>query len=153
MAEENVMTDSIEHEVVIKAPVAVVWALVTQPEHVAQWYAFDGADIELRPGGRLAFRWIEHGEYRGRVESVEPPHRFAFRFVGHVPDQDPAPGNSTLVEFLLEDRVDSTLLRVVESGFAALTDPHEGALSKAGMSLNGWRGGFAALESYAGQQR
>jgi uncharacterized protein YndB with AHSA1/START domain len=153
MAEENVRTDSVEHEVVIKAPVAVVWALVTQPEHVAQWYAFDGADIELRPGGRLAFRWREHGEYRGRVESVEPPHRFAFRFVGHVPDQDPVPGNSTLVEFLLEDRVDSTLLRVVESGFAALTDQHEGALSKAGMSLNGWRGGFAALENYAGQQR
>ena len=152
MAQENVMTDSIEHEVVIKAPVAVVWALVTQPEHVAQWYAFDGADIELRPGGRLAFRWKEHGEYRGRVESVEPPHRFAFRFVGHVPDQDPAPGNSTLVEFLLEDRVESTLLRVVESGFAALTDPNEGNV-KAGTSLQGWRGGFAALESYAGQQR
>ena len=65
MAQENVMTDSIEHEVVIKAPVAVVWALVTQPEHVAQWYAFDGADIELRPGGRLAFRWREHGEFPG----------------------------------------------------------------------------------------
>lgn len=147
------MTDSIEHEVVIAAPIELVWALVTQPEHVARWYAFDGADIELRPGGRLAFRWQEHGEYRGRVERIDPPYRFAFRFVGHIPDQDPSLGNSTLVEFTLENQGGSTRLRVVESGFAALTSATEGDVRKASISLAGWRGGFQALAAYAGQQR
>ena len=29
----------------------VVWAAVTQPESFARWYAFGGAEIDLRPGG------------------------------------------------------------------------------------------------------
>ena len=147
------MTDSIEHEVLIQAPIALVWTLVTEAEHLARWYAFDGADIELRPGGRLAFRSKEHGEFRGRVERVDPPHRFAFRFVGHEPDHDPNSGNSTLVEFQLRAEGTATRLRVIESGFAALTRATEGDASKASISLAGWRGGFEALAAYAAQPR
>ena len=138
------MTDAITHEIVIDAPIEHVWNLLTQPEHVARWYAFDGADIDLRPGGRLAFRWKEHGEYRGRVERVDKPHTFAFRFVGLVPDQDPNAHNSTLVEFTLRERGGSTVVRVVESGFVTV--------GKSAISLEGWRGGFEALARYAAQR-
>ena len=145
------MTDAIAHETTIHAPIERVWELLTQPEHIARWYAFDGADIDLRPGGRLAFRWRDHGEYRGRIEQVERPHTLSFRFVGHVADQDPTLHNSTLVTFTLRERGGSTIVRVVESGFSALIDPIEGDASKSAISLEGWRGGFAALAEYAVQ--
>jgi uncharacterized protein YndB with AHSA1/START domain len=143
------MTNRIEHDTLIEAPIEHVWRLLTQPEHVAAWYAFDGAQIDLRVGGALVFTWKEHGAYRGRVERVEPPHVFAFRFAGHVPDVEPAPGNSTLVEFRLEREGQATRVRVTESGFDELSSPDEGGVAKGAISLEGWRGGLDALRAYA----
>ena len=145
------MTDAITHEITIHALIDRVWDLLTQPEHIARWYAFDGADIDLQPGGRLVFRWREHGEYRGRIVRVDKPHTLSFRFVGHVPDQDPNLHNSTLVTFTLRERGGSTTVRVDESGFAGLIDPREGDVNKSVISLEGWRGGFEALAAYAVQ--
>ena len=141
--------DRIQTEAVIAAPVERVWRLVTDPDHVARWYATDGAEIDLRPGGALVFHWGEHGSYRGRVERVEPPHLFAFRFVGHVPDEDPRPGNSTLVEIHLAPEGAGTRVTIVERGFASLDDPLEGDVEKSTISGAGWRGGLQALQSHA----
>lgn len=143
------MTDTVEHSVLVAASLERVWELLTAPEHVAQWYAFDGATIELRPGGRIAFTWEAHGRYLGRVESVEPPTCWSFRFVGHEADVEPSAGNSTLVTFTLAPELDGTRIRVVESGFAGLVAPSEGGVAKAAISLEGWRGGLAALVSHA----
>ena len=54
-------TDQIEREVTIEAPVERVWALITEPEHVGTWFGDAGAEIDLRPGGDIEFRWHEHG--------------------------------------------------------------------------------------------
>jgi uncharacterized protein YndB with AHSA1/START domain len=105
----------IEKEVLIDAPVDVVWRVITEPEQIVRWFS-DEADIDLRPGGdgRLVFRSGE--SYQLQVEAVEPPHRFAFRWV--QPQGSVArPENSTLVEFTLEPEGSGTRLRVVESGF------------------------------------
>jgi uncharacterized protein YndB with AHSA1/START domain len=143
------MHDRIEHEVHILAPIERVWSLLTIPENVARWYAFDGAEIDLRPQGALIFRWKEHGAFRGRIERVSAPTYLAFRFVGHVPDVEPQEGNSTLVEFHLEERDGGTLVRVVERGFSTLIPPNEGGTPKALISLDGWRAGFASLRAHA----
>jgi uncharacterized protein YndB with AHSA1/START domain len=148
---EAEVTDTIAHEITIDAPIDRVWELLTLPEHIARWYAFDGAEIDPRPGGRLAFRWREHGEYRGRIERIERPHTFSFRFVGHAPAEDPTPHNSTLVTFTLREHGGSTIVRVNESGFSGLIDPKEGNASKSEISLEGWRGGFEALAAYAAE--
>jgi uncharacterized protein YndB with AHSA1/START domain len=105
----------IEKDVLIDAPVDVVWRVITEPEQIVRWFS-DEADIDLRPGGdgRLVFRSGE--SYQLQVEAVEPPHRFAFRWV--QPQGSVArPENSTLVEFTLEPEGSGTRLRVVESGF------------------------------------
>jgi uncharacterized protein YndB with AHSA1/START domain len=143
------MNDRIEHEVDIQAPIERVWSLLTIPENVARWYAFDGAELDLRPQGILIFRWKEHGAFRGRIEHVVAPTYLAFRFVGHVPDVEPEVGNSTLVEFHLEERAAGTRVRVVESGFATLVPPDEGGMPKARISLEGWRAGLASLRTHA----
>ena len=64
--------DRIESEVLIEAPVDVVWSIVTEAEHVGKWFS-DSAEIELEPGGKAVLTWDEHGTFPGRIERVEPP--------------------------------------------------------------------------------
>jgi uncharacterized protein YndB with AHSA1/START domain len=111
--------DQIEREVVIDAPIERVWALITEAEHFGAWFADSGAEIDLRPGGAMTLRWEEHGTVRARVERVEPPRLFSYRWANAV-DAEPAEGHSTLVEFSLVPEGSGTRVRVVESGFASL---------------------------------
>ena len=96
--------DSIEREVTIEAPVERVWSVITEAEHLGRWFGDAGAEIELRPGGELTMRWESGDTARARVEAVEPPRRFAYRWFhySHVDDGgEHTPANSTLVEFTL----------------------------------------------------
>jgi uncharacterized protein YndB with AHSA1/START domain len=143
--------DTIEREVMIDAPVERVWALVTEAEHLGRWFGDAGADVDLRPGGAMALRWSEHGTARGRIEAVEPRHRFAFRW---APFKDPAgveptDGNSTLVEFTLSSEGHGTRLRVVESGFAALDCSEEQRRENLDGNTEGWRMELGELQDYA----
>ncbi|MFB6718936.1 SRPBCC domain-containing protein [Kribbella sp. NPDC056345] len=140
--------DSIEREVYVDARPEQVWSALTNPEHFATWYAFGGAEIDLRPGGSLVMRWDEHGEYRGFVETVEPGRRFAYRYAVD-PDVAPVPGNSNLVEFTLTPDGEGTRLRVVESGFDRLEFPEDVRAKHAEDSGQGWDGGLAALAEVA----
>jgi uncharacterized protein YndB with AHSA1/START domain len=140
--------DSIEREVYVEARPEKVWNALTQPEQFARWYAFGGAEIDLRPGGRLVMRWDEHGEYLGFVEKVEPGRRFAYRYAVE-PDTEPVPGNSNLVEFTLTPEGEGTRLRVVESGFDRLELPDDIRAKQADDASQGWDGGLAALGALA----
>ncbi|WP_328522511.1 SRPBCC domain-containing protein [Kribbella sp. NBC_00359] len=140
--------ESVEREVYVEARPEVVWAAVAQPEGFARWYAFGGAEIDLRPGGRLVMRWDEHGEYLGFVEKVEPGRRFAYRYAVE-PGVEPAPGNSNLVEFTLTPEGEGTRLRVVESGFERLEVSPDEQVRRAEESEQGWDGALAALTELA----
>jgi uncharacterized protein YndB with AHSA1/START domain len=128
----------IEREIVIKAPVDVVWAVVTEPEHISGWFS-DSVEIDLTPGGTLALHWEGHGTRHGRVERVEPPHFFSFRWVLR-PDEDITEGNSTLVEFTISAEGEATRLTVVETGFREREDFEDHS--------RGWDLELAELEDY-----
>jgi uncharacterized protein YndB with AHSA1/START domain len=105
---------TISREVVIEAPVDVVWRTVTEPGQMSQWFA-DRVDLVIEPG---AHGYMQFGDQGGPVvvEVVDPPTRFSFRW-NHPPGQEPAVGNSMLVEFTLTPEGDErTRLRVTESG-------------------------------------
>jgi uncharacterized protein YndB with AHSA1/START domain len=142
--------DRIEREILIDAPVEVVWALVTEPEHVGSWFS-DSADIDLRPGGEATLTWDEHGSVRARVEKVEPQHYFSFRWARPV-DAEPAEGNSTLVEFSLSAEDERTRLRVVESGFRELDRPEADQATYAEENTQGWEHELGELSEYASSQ-
>jgi uncharacterized protein YndB with AHSA1/START domain len=131
--------DSIEREVVIDAPLDTVWSIVTEPQNIARWFA-DYAEVDLRPGGDLLFRFESGVDGRGTVEKVEPPHRFSFRWISPEPERDmaAAQGHYTTVEFSLAAQGEGTLLRVVETGFAALegTEAENAALAE--RHTGGW---------------
>ncbi|ADB31335.1 Activator of Hsp90 ATPase 1 family protein [Kribbella flavida DSM 17836] len=138
------MERSVEREVYVDARPDQVWNAVTQPESLARWYAFGGAELDLRPGGQVVLRWDEHGEFRGFVEKVEPGRRFAYRYAVE-PGVDPVPGNSNLVEFTLTPEGEGTRLTVVESGFDRLDLPEQARAEHADNAEQGWDGGLAEL--------
>ncbi len=131
------MIPSIEHEVLIEAPVDVVWRAVTEPDQISSWFT-DTAEIDVRPGGTGTLTWSDRATKQLdapitahiRVETVDEPHTFAFRWMH--PDGAPArAGNSVLVEFTLTADGGNTRLRVTETGLADLGWPEADAATYA----------------------
>ena len=126
----------IEREVVIEAPVEVVWRTITEPDQISQWFA-DRVELVVEPG---AHGFMEFGDQGGPVvvEVVDPPRRFSFRW-NHPRGEEPVAGNSMLVEFTLTPEGDErTRLRVVESGHELLAWPDAEKQRYAGEHGGGW---------------
>ena len=140
----------IEREIVIDAPVEVVWSVVTEPEHISGWFS-DSADLDLRPGGRAVLHWNDFGTVQGRVERVEPPHFFSFRWAVD-PGRDVDEGTSTLVEFSLRAEQDSTRLTVVETGFQGLARPEDEKQRYFDSHRRGWELELGELGEYVGRR-
>jgi uncharacterized protein YndB with AHSA1/START domain len=133
-----VALDTIIREVLVDAPIEVVWSVLTTPEHLAGWFS-DEVEIDLRPGGEMWLTWHDHGRFKAVVERVEPPRLFAFRWLRRE-GNDPASGDgSTLVEFTLSVEEDRTRLRVRESGFGGLPWPDPEKRIYAEENREGWR--------------
>jgi uncharacterized protein YndB with AHSA1/START domain len=139
----------IEREIVIDAPVEVVWSVVTEPEHISGWFS-DSADLDLRPGGKAVLHWNDFGTVQGRVERVEPPHFFSFRWAVD-PGREFDEGTSTLVEFSLRAEQDSTRLTVVETGFQALARPEDEKQRYFDSHRRGWELELGELGEYVGR--
>ncbi|HEY2657678.1 MAG TPA: SRPBCC domain-containing protein [Solirubrobacteraceae bacterium] len=142
-----VVPAAITREIEIDAPVDVVWAIVTEARHLAGWFS-DEAEIELRPGGAMLLTWRGHGTYRARVETVEVPATFAFRWVLRD-GEEPVQGGSTLVVMTLTPTDTGTRLRVVESGFSDLSWPEHERARYAGQNADGWIRELDELRAYA----
>lgn len=114
--------DAIERQLVIPVARQRVWEAITRPEQLSRWFG-DSVELELAVGAPITFYWKEHGTSRGRVEAVDPPSRFAYRWASSADPDHAVPFDevvSTLVEFTLEETAEGTRVTVVESGFASL---------------------------------
>ena len=141
-----VVPETITREIDIDAPPDVVWAIVTEERHLAGWFS-DEAKIDLRPGGAMVLTWHGHGTYLARVERVEPPHTFAFRWVLRE-GAEPVRGSSTLVVMTLTPNGAGTRLRVVESGFSDLSWPEHDRARYASQNAEGWFVELDELRAY-----
>jgi len=110
----------------ISAPVATVWAAVTEPELISRW--FGEAVLDGRGVGAVgSLSWPDSGAHPLRIEAVDPPRSIAYRW--HADDAGPGGARSlddpgtTVFEFRLEADGDGTVLSVVETGFDGTTDP------------------------------
>jgi uncharacterized protein YndB with AHSA1/START domain len=122
----STMSNRYEREEFIAAPLARVWAAISEPAQLKEWFA--EPTYPLTPGGEgtLHFRFDDGSEATPPVQVVatEPPHRFAFRWRSHSADpaKSVADQANTLVEITLAEEADGTRVRIVESGFEALPD-------------------------------
>lgn len=158
----TIITDRIERSIVINAPQSRVWQALTTPREFREWFGL-APDGEFTPGARLrgivVGSSVDHEVAKSQephlnrgfemvIESLEPEHRFAYRW--HPGAADPIFDYSnepmTLVEFTLEPVAGGTRVTVVESGFDALpparrTEAVEG-------NREGWRIMMGVLQKY-----
>jgi uncharacterized protein YndB with AHSA1/START domain len=113
------VTDRIEREIQIDAPIERVFALVSEPG----WWIEDGPQRSVtREGDLTVVELPAHGMSFPVLSLTQDPPRYAC-FRSAYPGMEPVEGTSTLVEFTLTEQDGGTLLRVVESGYDALTVP------------------------------
>ena len=99
----------IRREIVLPAGRDEVWAALTDPRQLEEWFAND-VELDLRPGGAARFRWGNGESRRATVTEVEPEERLAFEW-----DEEGE------VEFTLDDDADGTRLVVIETSPAWTT--------------------------------
>lgn len=138
---EEPVQDRIEREIVIEAPPEVVWRVVTQPAYIERWFS-DSAEFDLSPGAQGLLTWGDKATkspttVRLTIESVDELRYFAFRW-DYLENEQAGEGNSLLVEFSLSAEGPNTRLRLVESGFTALTRPDADKESYFADHTQGW---------------
>ena len=125
---------------VIDLPVSLdrAWRAISTPEDFSSWFS-DHAAFESRVGAEIVFEWDQYGKKYGRVEVIDPPHRFGFRWLaGDAGVQAPIKeGNSTLVMMELTEVPNGIRLTVTESGFSSL--PAELQDSEFHKNVVGWK--------------
>ncbi|HEY0867227.1 MAG TPA: SRPBCC family protein [Fimbriimonas sp.] len=146
------MRDTIEREIIIRAPVERVYNAIAEPEQIVRWFP-DAIEGRLKPGERPTLDFGEYGKSSIYVEAAEPHHYFAYRWrpgsdsldTGGDVLQQP----NTLVEFRLEPVAEGTRLKLTESGFASLpAEVYEKAFKD---NNEGWDYMLDRLAKYAAQ--
>jgi uncharacterized protein YndB with AHSA1/START domain len=145
------MTDTIERETLINAPVARVWNAVGDHRRFGEWFrvALDQPFVAgEKSTGHIAHKGYEHVRWTADVVAVEPPSRLALRWHPYAIDQDRdySEEPTTLVEILLAPEGDATRLRVVESGFDALPAGRRDEAFQ--MNSSGWEQQMANVRTY-----
>jgi uncharacterized protein YndB with AHSA1/START domain len=144
---------SIEREIHVQAAPEVVFAVVSQPEHLKEWWPDDATLSSATPGATGELIWGDEDNPRAHVEAMtvveaDPPRRFVFRWT-HEAGEEAAAGNSLLVTFELTPSASGTLLRMTETGFREMG--WEAAVLEAAYNehIEGWDYFIPRLETYA----
>lgn len=115
-------SDRIEKQVEIHAPVERVWRALTDYREFGAWFrvALESPFVAgNKARGRITYPGYEHLVFEVEVVSLKPMEYFAFRWHPYAidPKADYSHETPTLVEFHLEPKGGSVMLRVTESGF------------------------------------
>lgn len=128
--------DRIEKRVVLRAPRERVWRAIASATQFGTWFGAElaapftaGRIVPARMVGTRVDPEVAKAQepYVGtrfeiRVERIEPESLFSFRWHPYEPEgeADFFSVPTTLVEFVLEDHPEGTLLTITESGFDAI---------------------------------
>lgn len=105
----------LRHERTFNAPRALVWEVLTKPEHIRKWYGPRGTeltvcDVDFRVGGKYRYAMkSEHGEfgYNGEYKEIIVPEKVVNTWIFEM-----MPDHPTLETMELEDLGDKTHLRM-----------------------------------------
>lgn len=142
---------TVETELEIKAPVDVVWKALTDAQELMRWFPLN-AKVKPGAGGSVWISWGQPFEGESSIEIWEPNRRLktAWPFTG-------APGGGmtqpVTVDYHLESRGGSTVLRLVHSGFGVgptWDNEYDGVTRGWAFELRGLR---HYLENHRGKDR
>lgn len=138
--------DAIYSEVEIAAAPATVFAAISDPNQLGQWwggdkYRADDWEIDLRPGGKWRSRGTgqtgDSFEVHGEYVEIDPPRMLSYTWIASW-----APQAGSLVRWELQPTAAGTRLTVIHSG---LRDQPQAKASYSG----GWPGVLTWLKAYA----
>jgi uncharacterized protein YndB with AHSA1/START domain len=117
------MVRLVDHRIVLDAPRAEVYRLLTTADGLLRWMAME-AVAEPVPGGRLQWTHENGATMVGRFLELEPPRRLVFAY-GWRDDLMGVPPESTTVEIELEEADGRTTLSLVHRGLShAVMEEH-----------------------------
>ena len=121
------MSNRIEKTIELKAPVSRVWRALTDHREFGEWFnvKLDGPFVPGKvSSGRITYPGYEHLTFELVTQKIEPERLFAFSWHPYAidPNVDYSKEPSTLVEFRLEPKDESTVLHLTESGFEAIPE-------------------------------
>ena len=167
------VSDKIEKQVTLRAPVSRVWRAITDVTEFSRWFGIK-LDDPFVAGKTVTGTYsemkldeaaiVEHQKRVGvapskiklpadgavfcTVERIEPERYFSFRWIPYGIDADADPENepTTLVELRLEPVAEGTLLTIVESGFDKVPEHRRARAFR--MNEGGWAGQAENLKRY-----
>lgn len=149
------MTDRIEKQIEIAAPVARVWKALTDYRQFSEWFQLklDGPFEAGKPqGGQLTFPGYEHIRMDVMVKTIDAETYFAYTWHPFAmdPNVDYSQETPTLVEFRLQaTEAGGTQLTVTESGFDKI--PAERRAQALRSNEGGWEQQLKSLQKYVGK--
>ncbi len=136
--------DRIERTVSLTQAPERVWQALTTPEGLGTWFG-QSAEVDLRVGGQVRLAWDSGDKATLTIERLEPPRVFGYTWgIYGLPEGDP---RRTYVEFTLAPAGTGTMLTVVESGFAQLSDEGDHDKAYSG-NTKGWAHELDELVAY-----
>ncbi|WP_332812955.1 SRPBCC family protein [Ramlibacter sp.] len=136
-------SDRIERSILIDAPRARVWRLLSDAEAFGRWFGADLRGQAFAAGqvarGPITIEGYTHILFEVRVERVQPQELLAWRWHPYAvdPQVDYSGEEPTLVTWTLHDAPNgATLVKTVESGFDKV--PPQRRLEAFRMNSRGW---------------
>jgi uncharacterized protein YndB with AHSA1/START domain len=129
-------TWSVTRTVRIDAPRSRVWAAITDPSQISQWFGQRTEFDRVAVGGVGSFFWDDYGANPAIITEFQPESAFGYRW--GIRDEPIRDDNSTLVRFTLDDEGDGTVLSVVETGFGVLAGGDEHRRAHLDEHRGGW---------------
>jgi uncharacterized protein YndB with AHSA1/START domain len=135
------MSNVIEKQIELNAPVSRVWRALTDYREFGEWFRvkLDGPFV---PGhvarGHVTYPGYEHIRWEATVQTMEPERLFSFTWRPYAIDPaiDYSSEPTTLVEFRLESNNGGTIVRLSESGFDGI--PKHRRFEAFRMNESGW---------------
>jgi len=156
------VSDRIEKEVLLRAPLSRVWQALTDANEFGQWFGvrLEGQFKAGTPiSGRITPTTVDpevakmQKPYEGLafeivIDRIEPKKLFSFRWhpFGVDPKTDYSKEPMTLVEFTLQELPEGVRLKVIESGFDKV--PIERRATAFTANEGGWTAQMALIRTY-----
>jgi uncharacterized protein YndB with AHSA1/START domain len=156
------VSDRIEKEVLLRAPLSRVWQALTDASEFGQWFGvrLDGQFKAGTPiNGKITGTTVDpevakmQKPYEGMkfeivIDRIEPKKLFSFRWhpFGVDPKVDYSKEPMTLVEFTLQELPEGVRLRVTESGFDKV--PIERRAAAFAANEGGWTKQMELIQKY-----
>ena len=145
------MTDRIEKQIELDAPVSRVWEALTDYRQFGEWFRVN-LEEPFTPGkaarGHMTYPGYEHLPFEIIILKMDPERLFSYTWHPYAvdPNVDYSGETPTLVEFTLAERGKGTLLTVIETGFDKLPDNRRAEAYR--KNEGGWEAQMKNIQNY-----